>query len=60
MPEEAAKADVQAEHDRIFSPEALPYEMKERKIVKLDRAERLMEEAGIPKPVALQAGDTVL
>lgn len=34
--------------------------MKERKIVKLDRAERLMEEAGIPKPVALQAGDTVL
>jgi hexosaminidase len=60
MAEEAAKADVQAEHDRIFSPEALPYEMKERKIVKLDRAERLMEEAGIPKPVALRAGDTVL
>ena len=57
MPEERAGEDRQAEHDRIFAPEALPYEMKERNLVLLEKTERLMLRIGIPEPFALRAGD---
>ena len=60
MTEEAAKADVQAEHDRIYSAEALPFEKKEIKLIKLEKTERLMEEIGIPEPLARQVGDYAL
>ncbi len=60
MPEEKAKEDMQAEHDRIFAPEALPYEMKERKLTLLEKTERLMLQIGIPEPFALRAGDRAM
>ena len=60
MPEEAAKADEQANHDRIYAPEARPYVMTEIKLVRLDRAERRMKAKGIPEPIARRAGDHVL
>ena len=60
MPEDRAVADRQAEKDRILAPEALPYEMKERKITELDRTERAMIRNGTPKPAALAAGDRAM
>ena len=60
MPEEKAKEDRQAEHDRIFAPEALPYELKERKLVLLEKTERLMLRIGIPEPFVLRTGDRAM
>ena len=57
MPEDRAKEDRQAEHDRIFAPDALPYEMKERRLTLLEKTERLMLQIGIPESFALRAGD---
>ena len=51
---------MQAEHDRIYSAEALPFEKKEIKLIKLEKTERLMEEIGIPEPLARQVGDYAL
>lgn len=60
MPEDRAAADRQEERDRIYSPEALPYEKKEEELVRLERAERLMERIGIPEAFARRAGDWML
>ena len=60
MPEDRAAADRQAEKDRILTPDALPYEMKERKITELDRTERSMIRDGTPRPAALAAGDRAM
>ena len=60
MPEDQAKADVQAEHNRIFAPEALSYVLKEQKLVQLEKTERFMLRIGIPEPFVLRAGDRML
>ena len=57
MPEDKAREDIQAEHNRIFAPEALPYEQKEQKLTMLEKTERFMLRIGIPESIALRAGD---
>ena len=60
MDEESAKRDRQADHDRIYAPDAMPYVEANEKIIRLDAAERLMETLGIPKDFRLRCGDRVL
>ena len=60
MSEEAAAQDRQADLDRIYAPDALPYVQAQEKIIRLDETERLMRKIGIPESFLLQAGDIVL
>ena len=60
MEEEAAARDRQADLDRIYAPDALPYVQAEEKILRLDETERLMRQLGIPEDFLLAAGDIVL
>ena len=60
MPEGAARADRQADHSRIYAPDALPYVRAEERIVLLDETERFMRELGIPEGFLLRAGDILL
>ena len=60
MPEEAAEKDKQADLDRIYAPDALPYVQAQERIIRLDETERRMCTIGIPKPLILQAGDIVI
>ena len=59
MSEEAAREDRQADHDRIYAPDALPFVQAEEKIVLLDETERFMQELGIPRNLMLAAGDMI-
>ena len=57
MPEDAAEADRQAEHNRIYAPDAREFALRSEQLVMLDKAERLMRRIGIPEPFLLEAGD---
>ena len=59
MSEEAAGEDRQADHDRIYAPDALPFVQTEEEIVLLDETERFMQELGIPRNLMLAAGDMI-
>ena len=60
MSEDAAGQDRQADLDRIYAPDALPFVQAQEKIIRLDETERLMQKIGIPDSFLLQAGDLVL
>ena len=60
MAEEDAERDRQADHDRIWAPDARPFVEEEIKIVALDETERFMQEIGIPRDFLLTAGNVVL
>lgn len=60
MTEEAAAADRQADLDRIYAPDALPYVRAEEQIILLDETEKFMRQLGIPESFLLEAGDIVL
>ena len=60
MDETAARLDRQANHDRIYAPDALPYVRREEKNVLLDETEQFMLALGIPRDLTLKAGDVIL
>lgn len=60
MAEAEAAADRQADHDRMYAPEAQPYMLRTQRLVLLEKTERLMRQIGIPEAFLLQAGDRIL
>ena len=60
MAPDEAERDRQADHDRIWAPDAAPFVRDEIRIVNLDETERFMRDIGIPEPFLLRAGDIVL
>ena len=60
MEKAAAEKDRQADHDRIYAPDALPYVQAEEQVVLLEETERFMLALGIPRDLVLSAGDIIL
>ena len=57
MSPEAAEADRAYWHISVFAQGAQPYAQYERRLVVLEKAERLMEHVGMPRAFLLRAGD---
>jgi len=60
MPPDRAEADIQADHDRIFAPEALPYVRRQQRWVELDEEECRKIRQGQEKASVLREGDQTL
>ena len=60
MPETSAEQDRQADLDRIYAPDALPYVQAQERVIRLDAEERQLRQAGVPLSDFLPAGDAVL
>ena len=60
MDESSARQDRQADHDRIYASDALPFVRLEEKLVLLDETERFMQEIGIPRDLMLKAGNAFM
>ena len=48
MDEEAARKDRQADHDRIYAPDALPYVQAQEQVIRLDAEEKKLRQSGVP------------
>ena len=60
MSEKAAEQDKQADLDRIYAPDALPYVRAQERVIRLDAEERELRRSGVPDDEFLPAGDAVL
>ena len=60
LTEAQAAEDREQERRRIESPAMQPLLRKEHMLLSLDRAERLMEQIGMPRAFALRGGDAIL
>jgi N-acetyl-beta-hexosaminidase len=60
MPADRAEADIRADEDRIYAPEALPYEQKQHRWTVLDREEGRRIREGETKASVLREGDQTL
>ena len=60
MTEEAAEQDKQADLDRIYAPDALPYVQAQERVIRLDETERRLRSLGVPEQLIIQAGNIVL
>ena len=60
MPQAEAEADIQADRDRIYAPEALPFVRQSELLTELDRTERRLIRDGAPAVDVIRDGDLVL